>query len=96
MTIKVIMLRKVPVEKEHDLRPLLVRLRALCMEENPGYIAGETLINADDPTEILVISTWADIHSWNKWVCSDKRAVIQTKIDEFLGVETRYQVYYHA
>ena len=96
MTIKVILLRKVPVEQELDLRPLLVRLRACCMEENPGYIGGETLINADDPTEILVISTWADIHAWNRWVNSDRRASLQRQIDELLGSETKYQVYYHA
>ena len=96
MTIKVILLRKVPVEKEAELRPLLVKLRALCMEENPGYVGGETLLNADDPTEVLVISTWSDIHAWNKWVSSEKRAELQNQVDELLGTETQYQVYYHA
>lgn len=95
MGIKVIILRKVPVEKEEALKPLLIRLRAMCME-NKGYIGGETLMNSQDPTECLVISSWQDLESWNRWLNSEDRAALQKEIDELLGEPTRYQIYYYA
>jgi quinol monooxygenase YgiN len=95
MSVKIIILRKVPQGTEKEIKPLVMRLRAMCMQ-NEGYIGGETLINADDPTEILVISSWKDIGEWNCWLASEERAKIQNQIDEITGHATVYQVYYHA
>lgn len=95
MTVKIILLRRVPPEKHNDLLPLLVKLRSLCMNRR-GYISGETLVNVDDPTENLVISTWATAEAWNDWMASADRQALQQQIDELLGEETGYQIYYHA
>lgn len=95
MTVKIIILRKVPQGTEAAIKPLVMKLRALCMQ-NDGYIGGETLINADDPTEILVISTWKDVGEWNCWLASEERAQLQNEIDDITGHSTVYQVYYHA
>lgn len=95
MTVKIILLRRVPADKQHDLYPLLVELRSLCMSRK-GYISGETLMSADDPTENLVISTWQSIEAWNDWMASEQRQALQQKIDELLGSDTQYQIYYHA
>jgi len=95
MFVKIIILRRVPKGKEAELKPLVMELRALCMR-NEGYIGGETLINADDPTECLVISSWKELEDWNEWLRSEKRAELQGKIDALLGAPTVYQVYYHA
>ena len=95
MSVKVVILRKVPEGKEAEIKPLVMELRALCMQ-NEGYIGGETLINADDPTEVLVISSWKDVGEWNCWLASEKRAELQNKIDAITGHQTVYQVYYHA
>ncbi|MCC5842947.1 MAG: antibiotic biosynthesis monooxygenase [Verrucomicrobia bacterium] len=95
MSVKIIILRKVPQGKEAAIKPLVMKLRAMCMN-NDGYIGGETLINADDPTEFLVISSWKDVGEWNCWLASEDRAKIQQEIDEITGHQTVYQVYYHA
>ncbi|MCH8511594.1 MAG: antibiotic biosynthesis monooxygenase [Kiritimatiellae bacterium] len=95
MSVKIIILRKVPQGKEAAIKPLVMQLRALCMS-NDGYIGGETLINADAPTEILVISSWKDVGEWNCWLASEERAMIQQQIDDITGHQTVYQVYYHA
>ncbi len=95
MAVKIVLLRKVPLGKEEALTPLLIQLRQLCMER-PGYVSGETLMNMDDPEEYLVLSTWASISNWNKWLASEERIAIQEQIDELLGIETQYQVYYNA
>lgn len=95
MSIKVIILRKTPPELNEPLKPLLINLRSQCMAQ-PGYISGETLMNADDPTECLVISSWEDENAWNEWLNSEERGRVQHEIDELLGEPTRYQIYYNA
>jgi hypothetical protein len=46
MAVKAIITRNVPLEKAGSLQPLLLKMRALAMEQ-PGYISGETLVNPD-------------------------------------------------
>lgn len=86
MVVKVILLRRVPAEVADELKPMLMELRALALAQ-PGYISGETLMNADDPEEYLVISTWLN---------NPERMMVQRAIDTLLGRETLYQVYYNA
>jgi heme-degrading monooxygenase HmoA len=94
MMIKVILLRRVPPAREPELRPLLVKLRGLAMTQH-GYISGETLMNADNPEEYLVISSWQSMEDWNAWLAKEERREVQQQIDDLLGSETLYQVYYH-
>jgi heme oxygenase (mycobilin-producing) len=72
-----------------------MELRALALAQ-PGYVSGETLMNAEDPEEYLVISTWTDIRHWNNWLHNGERMMVQRAIDTLLGRETLYQVYYNA
>ncbi len=95
MAVKVILVRRVPVEKSNELKPLLVKLRSLALAQ-PGYISGETLMNGDDPEEYLVISTWTSVQHWNAWFNNDERRHLQNQVDELLGRPTLYQVYYNA
>lgn len=95
MAVRVILYRRVPQEKSSELAPLLLELRSLAVIQ-PGYISGETLMNRDDPEEVLVISTWANEESWERWVANEKRQALQKKVDGLLGRETLYQVYYNA
>ncbi len=95
MIVRVILLRHVSPEKADEVKPLLLEMRALALAQ-PGYISGETLMNADDPEEYLVISTWADIDHWKTWLKNPERIMVQRQIDGLLGRETLYQVYYNA
>jgi len=95
MAIKVILYRRVPAEKSNELKPLLLEMRSLAMAQ-PGYVSGETLMNADDPEEYIVISTWTNEENWNEWLKNESRMDIQDRIDQLLGRRTMYQVYYNA
>ncbi|MBU4315902.1 MAG: antibiotic biosynthesis monooxygenase [Proteobacteria bacterium] len=95
MSVKILIKREVPESKQKDLNELLKEMRTFCTQQ-PGYISGETLERADHPGEFLVISTWQSVDDWRKWVISQERQEVQDKIDELLGVETRYEIYtYH-
>jgi len=95
MAVKIIITRKVPDHKVETLMPLLKNLRNLAMNQN-GYISGETLKRIDNPGENLVISTWQSIDAWRAWVLNQDRIKLQNKIDELLGVETKYALYEYS
>ena len=90
--IKIHIKRKVPPEKQEDLRVLINRLRALTMGQ-PGYIAGETLKRVDKPGESLIVSKWRSADYWQQWLQSKERLEIQAEIDAMLGEDTQYEIY---
>ena len=93
MSIEVMIKRKVkqgPQAKK--LVPLILQLRALATY-HPGYIAGRTLYYVEIPEDCLVVSEWQSREHWHSWLKSEKRAEIQSKIDELTGEQTEYSIY---
>lgn len=95
MTVKIVIRRKVPKNKEKELLPLIKELR-MATTRQAGYISGETLQRIDKPGETVVVSIWARAEDWNRWITSPERSVLQTKIDTLLGKETEYEIYSHS
>jgi len=95
MTVKIVIRRKVPKNKERELLPLIKELR-IATTRQAGYISGETLQRIDKPGETLVVSIWERAEDWNRWITSPERSVLQTKIDTLLGKETEYEIYSHS
>lgn len=95
MALKVIIRRRVPKQKEQEVLPLLIQLRALATAQ-PGYISGETLRNVNQPDQLLVISTWQSMDAWEAWESSKQRLKIQETIDALLGEKTDYGVYFYG
>ena len=95
MAVKIIIVRHVPREKTTELKPLLLEMRSLANAQN-GYISGETLVNYDDPSEYLVISTWKTLKDWNAWLADPRRRELQSQVDQITGRETLYSVYYNG
>jgi len=95
MTVKIVIKRKVPEEKEKELLPLIKQLRILTTRQR-GYISGETLRRIDKAGETVVVSTWETVEDWKRWVTSQERSALQGKIDTLLGQETEYQIYTHT
>ena len=92
MTVKIIIKRRVPESMVTQLRPLLIKLRNLAMNQ-PGYITGETLKRIDRPGQTLVISTWNSKEEWRQWSANAERTSVQAQIDALLGQPTEYEVY---
>ena len=95
MTVKIVIKRKVPKDKEKELLPLIKQLR-IATTQQAGYISGETLERIDKPGETIVVSTWESAEDWNRWVTSPERSALQDKIDTLLGQETEYEIYSHS
>ncbi|MGD8963630.1 MAG: antibiotic biosynthesis monooxygenase [Desulfobacterales bacterium] len=95
MTVKIVIRRIVPKNKESSLLPLIKALRIATTKQD-GYISGETLQRIDKPGETVVVSTWESAEDWNRWVRNPERIQLQEKIDALLGKETEYKIYSHS
>jgi len=95
MAVKIIIRRRIPKAKEAQVLPLLLELRSKAINL-PGYISGETLRNANDPEDSLVISTWRSVESWKTWEESKERREIQSRIDALLGGKPEHGVYFYG
>ena len=94
MTVKIVIKRIVPKNKESSLLPLIKALRIATTRQD-GYISGETLQRIDKPGETVVVSTWESAEYWRRWVTNPERLQLQKKIDALLGKETEYKMYSH-
>jgi heme-degrading monooxygenase HmoA len=95
MAIKVLIKRRVPLEKARETITLFRQLRILATAQT-GYISGETLRSLDRPEEFIVIGTWQSPQDWKNWLASPQRKEIQSKIDRLLGGETTYDIYHYG
>ena len=95
MLVRVFIKRQIVAENEKVVYGLLKDLRAYAMQQQ-GYISGETLICADDPQKIIVISTWHSIDNWNSWKDSEQRKKIDTILEKLQVEPTAYEVYVYS
>jgi heme-degrading monooxygenase HmoA len=89
--IRVIIERYCKLGKEAQLRSLLKELRMAAMSQY-GYISGETLCELDDPSLFIVISTWAALDAWRAWQVSQRRLLIEERIDSLITTEKKLRI----
>ena len=92
MPIQVIIKRKWQTANPEALFPLLTKLRSLAKKQ-PGYITGETLRSLDDPEDYMVISQWETEGDWKKWLQSEERRDLQSRVDSLIGERTFYEIF---
>ena len=95
MAVKIFIRRTVPQDKARKMIPLFRQMRASAATQS-GYITGETLRSMDNPEEFMVVSTWQSSEDWNKWLKSEDRNKVQSKIDDLLGGETDYEIFHYG
>lgn len=88
--IKVVIERR--LKKGEDISPLLRELRATAMH-HPGYVTGETLVSAEDRSNIVVLSTWQKVEQWRMWEASASRARLCEQIQPLLVEKPKVKVY---
>ncbi len=92
MAIKVLTSRKFKEGAIETAYQLLKELRAVGTLRQ-GFVSGQTLVSADDPSRLLVISTWTDARGWEAWRASEKRNEISQKISELLAEPEHVEVF---
>ena len=92
MTIKVTMTRHVIPGRAYELYELLVELRSRALRRS-GYLSGETLVLASDPSSHLVISSWSSLREWRDWEFHTERMEVIKKINALLTSPAKTDVW---
>jgi heme-degrading monooxygenase HmoA len=92
MLVKVMIKRKIKAGKAREVFALLNKTRSAAMNQR-GYITGETLMNHDNPREILVIAMWQDMENWLNWKENPDRKANETILERWLEEPTAYESY---
>ena len=92
MAIKVVMIRHVNRGREYELYQLLVALRSKALRQK-GYISGETLVLACDPSVHMVISNWSSLRHWRDWEHHSERMQVVEQINALLTSPARTEVW---
>ena len=64
--------------------------------KQPGYITGETLVNTEDPCNIIVISSWQSIEHWRAWHESGRQALVAQRLNSLLVEPRTARTYRHS
>ncbi len=92
MAVKVLLTRKFKPDKINMANKLLMELRSMATLRK-GYISGQTLVAADDPNKVVVISTWSSRQRWNDWHEDQKRTEFSQQMNEFLEAPEEIEVF---
>ena len=92
MAVTVLIKRKVVAGKGELLEHLYQELVALAVQQK-GYLGAESMRRLDVQEEHLVISRWAHIDDWTRWLISETRMAFQERIDALVDSKTRFEIY---
>ena len=92
MVVKVMIKRTIKEGKTREVFALLNKFRTDAMNQK-GYVSGETLINHDNPREILVVSTWHGIENWLRWKENPERSANERLLGQYLEGPVQYDSY---
>ncbi len=81
--ITVIQERHIKPGKQDELKLLLRQLRLAAMN-HPGFVTGETLVNADNPDHQIVIGNFRTAEDWKAWEADKERREIAGKIRQLM------------
>jgi len=90
--VRIVIERHLKEGRRGDLLPLLRELRAVAMHQS-GYVTGETLASAGDPSIISVLSTWRSLEEWKGWEKSEQRIKLYKKIESLLVEKPKVTIY---
>lgn len=90
--VRIVIERRLKEGRRGDLLPLLRELRAVAMHQS-GYVTGETLASAGDPSIISTLSTWRSLEAWKAWEKSEQRIKLYKKIESLLVEKPKVTIY---
>lgn len=58
----------------------------------PGFISGETLVDASDPNHRLTLANWRSEADWDRWYRSQKRRDLLTEVQPMMDQDEKITV----
>ncbi|MFL1453461.1 antibiotic biosynthesis monooxygenase family protein [Marinobacter sp. GN3S48] len=62
----------------------------------PGFISGETLVDARDPNHRLTLSNWRSEAEWDQWYCSEERKALMAELVPMMDQDEAITVLYQS
>ena len=90
--IKVIVERRLRSGRVEDIARLLAELSRRERQQN-GYLSGEILQSADDPSLWVDISTWTYSEQWKRWETTPGHNEIQLKMNDLLIAPEKVSIF---
>lgn len=90
--LKVLLECRAKKDRYDKFMELIQDLNAVALHQ-AGYITGETLVKADDPLHVLVISTWVSKQHWEVWLNSQNCVELSALIDGLVDGDTEVTLY---
>jgi len=75
-----------------DIQPTLLKLRSYAMTF-PGFVSAESLINVQDNTNIVTVSTWENVENWKMWENTKIRKQVLKEAENLLRDQPRITMY---
>lgn len=92
MLAKVLIKRRFKKGKSKEVIALLNEFRSGAMNRK-GYVSGHTLVAADDPQTLLVISTWQSLEDWLAWKNGRTRKSFEAMMEVYQEGATEFEEY---
>ena len=92
MIAKILIKRRFKDGNTPQIVALLNELRSMAMNQT-GYLSGETLIKNGYPNNMVVISTWQDMNSWENWRDSEQRNKFEAMLEVYQERPTDYEAF---
>jgi antibiotic biosynthesis monooxygenase (ABM) superfamily enzyme len=96
--IKVIIEREIAEGLESHYEKAVGELLSV-MTNAPGYISGESLVDAKRTNHYLVIAKWTTESAWSQWFHSRERKQLMTVLAPFMQTDEKFtllkQLAYH-
>lgn len=58
----------------------------------PGFISGETLVDANDPNHRLTLANWRSEADWDRWYRSEQRRDLLTEVQPMMDQDEKITV----
>jgi heme-degrading monooxygenase HmoA len=92
MAVKILIKRKFKNGNMHAASRLLINNRNGAMKQ-PGYISSESWRSLDDTDQVVVVSMWENIESWEKWKNNEERLANEAEFKDYLVGQTAFEFY---
>jgi quinol monooxygenase YgiN len=93
MAVKVLISRQFKQDRINEAHNLLKEIRSV-VTLRPGYISGQTLVGAENPNKLVVVSTWSGQKRWEEWLRDEKRKEFSKRIGELLVSPEQVEVFF--
>lgn len=92
MSTKILIERRFKEPVSPDILKVIEDIRIKALRQR-GYIGGETMIDAEDDRNVLVISLWSSVTDWTTWYGGKDWKSLEKQLIPYLAEPVKVRVF---